>query len=399
VGRFLIVVPPLVGHTNPTVPLGRELARRGHAVAWCGYAAVAEELLPPSATLLPIPDPLPPALLAALDERAHRGPGGVLAYTTMFTDFVLPVARVMLPGVHAAVETFDPDVLVVDEIALAGVAVAELRGLPWVTSATSSGDLVDPLPEVPKLGRWVRDQTRALLVEAGVDPGRAAAVDPLFSPHLILAFTVPELVGPAASLPEHVAFVGPSFGLRPSDPPFPWEWLDGTEQLVLVTLGTVNRAGERFFAAAAAVLAELGERGVKAVVVAPPDLLPDPPPNVLVLPRVPQLALLGRAAAVVCHAGHNTVCESLAHGAPLVVAPIRDDQPVVAGQVVRAGVGVRVKYGRVTVPMLREALDAVLTDPRYRTAAERVRASLTAAGGPAAAADRLEGLIAAVGAR
>ena len=28
--RFLFVVPPLTGHVNPTIPVGRELAGRGH---------------------------------------------------------------------------------------------------------------------------------------------------------------------------------------------------------------------------------------------------------------------------------------------------------------------------------------------------------------------------------
>lgn len=35
--RFLFVVPPLVGHTNPLVGVADELTRRGHRVAWAGY--------------------------------------------------------------------------------------------------------------------------------------------------------------------------------------------------------------------------------------------------------------------------------------------------------------------------------------------------------------------------
>lgn len=31
---FLFVVPPLVGHINPTVGVAAELAARGHRVAW-----------------------------------------------------------------------------------------------------------------------------------------------------------------------------------------------------------------------------------------------------------------------------------------------------------------------------------------------------------------------------
>jgi UDP:flavonoid glycosyltransferase YjiC (YdhE family) len=107
---------------------------------------------------------------------------------------------------------------------------------------------------------------------------------------------------------------------------------------------------------------------------------------------VPQLELLPHLDAVVCHAGHNTVCETLAHGLPLVVAPIRDDQPIIAQQVVDAGAGIRLKYGRVTSDEIFEALVAVLETPSYRQAALRIQASFRAAGGPSAAADRLESL-------
>jgi MGT family glycosyltransferase len=209
----------------------------------------------------------------------------------------------------------------------------------------------------------------------------------------VLAFTIAELVGPAGSFPEHYAFVGPSLGSRTDGPPFPWDWLDDGRPLVYVTLGTVNwKAGARFFSVAAETLGGMDAQGV---IVAPPDLVPASlvASNVLVTPRVPQLDLLPKVSAVVCHGGHNTVCESLALGLPLVLAAVRDDQPIIADQVVRAGAGVRVKFGRITVPMLRGALDSVLGQPAFRAEAERVGASLSSAGGPAAAAHRLELLV------
>ena len=128
--------------------------------------------------------------------------------------------------------------------------------------------------------------------------------------------------------------------------------------------------------------------------VAPPDMVGALPPNVLVRPRVPQLALLARTAAVVTHGGHNTVCEALAHGLPLVVAPIRDDQPIIAGQVVASGAGVRVKFGRVSAEGLRAAIHLVLTEPDHRAAAAHVQASFAEAGGAPAAAGHLEQLVA-----
>jgi UDP:flavonoid glycosyltransferase YjiC (YdhE family) len=99
-----------------------------------------------------------------------------------------------------------------------------------------------------------------------------------------------------------------------------------------------------------------------------------------------------RLDAVVSHGGHNTVCEALAHGLPLVVAPIRDDQPAIADQVVRAGAGVRVAFRRVKADELRGAITTVLSDEGLRAGAARVQASFAAAGGPSAAADHLERL-------
>jgi UDP:flavonoid glycosyltransferase YjiC (YdhE family) len=83
---------------------------------------------------------------------------------------------------------------------------------------------------------------------------------------------------------------------------------------------------------------------------------------------------------------------TLAHGLPLVVAPIRDDQPVVAGQVVTAGAGIRVHFGRVGAGELREAVMTLLDDSCYRMAAQRVQISFSIAGGATAAADHLEKL-------
>jgi MGT family glycosyltransferase len=113
----------------------------------------------------------------------------------------------------------------------------------------------------------------------------------------------------------------------------------------------------------------------------------------IVRPFVPQLALLPHVHAVVSHAGHNTVCESLANALPLVVLPIKDDQPVVAEQVERAGVAVRLRFGRVRAEELRSAVNRALDDQAMREAALRVQRGFEAAGGAARAATLLEELL------
>lgn len=394
-GRFLFVVPPLEGHTNPTVAVGRALAERGHAVAWTGHPEVVPALLPAGARFLPVADRAPAEVVEAMAVRNRAPATGAVGFRSFWEEFVLPIGRHMVPGTRAAVDRFAPDVVVADQHALAGPAVALGAGLPWATSATSSADLVDPLAGLPKVQAWLAGRMATMLIEAGVDAATAAAVDPRFSPHLLLAFTTAELVG-AGDFPDHWALVGPALAERADGTPFPWDWLgaDGTPT-VLVTLGTVNwRAGARFFAAAAEALGAMDARGV---LVAPPELVPDPPANVLVVPRVPQLDLLRRVDLVVAHGGHNTVCEAIGAGVPLVLAAVRDDQPFVADQVVRAGAGVRVRFGRASAADLRAAMESVLGDPAVGAAVARVRGSFASAGGAAAAADRLDALLATAG--
>lgn len=44
--RFLIVVPPFVGHINPIAGVAAELRDRGHEVAWVGDESVLHRTLP-----------------------------------------------------------------------------------------------------------------------------------------------------------------------------------------------------------------------------------------------------------------------------------------------------------------------------------------------------------------
>ena len=76
-----------------------------------------------------------------------------------------------------------------------------------------------------------------------------------------------------------------------------------------------------------------------------------------------------------------------------MVAPIRDDQPVVADQVERAGAGVRVKFARVRPGDLREVVARVLADDALREGERRMAADLASCGGASAAADALAGLL------
>jgi len=393
-GRFLFVVPPMADHVVPTVQVGRELVARGHRVAWTGHPEIVQRLLPDDAVFLPVDSAVPHQVRRAVAMRPTKGLRGPAALKFLWEDVTLPLAHSMVPGVRTAIHEFAPDVVVVDQQALAGAAVAQVLGVPWVTTMTTSVELAHPLGTMPLVARWIKGLLQDLMLDVGVAEDEAATIDPRFSPRLVVAFSTEQLMGSVA-VPGDCAFVGPCLDDRPERPdrtddtPFDWTWLDG-RPLVVVASGGADRMGEGFLSVALECFFGMD---AQAVVVGSPDLLPGAPDNVLVTPRVPRSALLAHAAAVVCHGDHGTVGESLANGVPLVVVPIRDDQPIVAQQVVDASAGVRVRFGRVHPDGLRRAVESALYEPRLRAGAAEVRDAVAGAGGPRRAADRIECLL------
>ncbi len=384
--RYLFVVPPLVGHINPTLAVAEQLERRGHEVAWAGHGGALGSLLPDGSRVYRASDDDLDAELVNL-RSAWQELKGVVALKFFWQEFVLPLGRAMLPGVDGAIAEFRPDVVISDQQALAGPVAARRAGVPWVTSATTSAELAHSLRNLPKVEEWIRQ----LQVEFQRDVGLVDAVDLRFSDRLVLCFTTADLVGSDMTFPDHYAFTGPAMTTRPPSGPFPWDRLDGDRRAVLVSLGSLNgESGKRFFGLAAEALGDLAQ----LIMVAPTGTVDNAPEGSIVADWVPQLELLPHVDAVVSHAGHNTVVEALAHGLPQVVAPIRDDQPVVAQQIEAAGAGIRVRFSRLRAHELRDAVSTVLDVPSYRQAAERISRSFVQAGGAATAADRLEGLVA-----
>ncbi|MDF1563287.1 MAG: glycosyltransferase [Deltaproteobacteria bacterium] len=390
--RFLVIVPPLAGHINPTLAVGAALERRGHEVAWVGHPGALDARLPASARRYELPDAVPAGLLRTMTDRSNKV-RGLASLKFLWEDFLVPLARAMLPQLPAVLDDYRPDVLLVDQQAVAGALVARQRGLPWATSCSTSAGVTAPLAGLPKVQAWLDEQLAALVAEAGLP----ATPEPDRSPHLVLVYSSRELAAPDQSFPEQIRFVGPSLGRKGPPVDFPWEALDPSRPKVLVSLGTVNaERGARFFAAAAEALAAMEVQGI---LVAPEGRVGDLPTNVIRRDFVPQLELLPHLSAVICHGGQNTVSESLAHGLPLLVAPIRDDQPVIAEQVVAAGCGLRLRFSRSGAAEIREALEAILSDEGYAARAAAIGESLKRAGGAEAAAEALIALDAGAGTR
>lgn len=377
--RYLIVSLPLAGHVYPALGLARELAAAGHEVAWAGSEIVLRPLVGEDATIFQTGSRL----------AREQGGAGMAAIKTLWTRFIVPYGKFILPGVDRAVLEYQPDMLLVDQHAVAGAIVAHRHGLPWVTLAVSAMELTQPYRALPKVTGWMTDLLQTMWRNAGLPADEF--VDVRDSPYLTVAYTTEELAG-QKDFPDRIRLVGPMLTERPGLPDFPFDWLDPDRRHVLITMGTLSGGvSDDFYQRAMAAMAPLADR-LQAIIVAPPDELPAPPDHIMITNRVPLLRLMPDLDVIVGHGGINTVAEALSTGVPMVIAPIRHDQPVVAGWVTAAGAGTRVKFGRVTPDQLAASVTQVLDDPSYRANATRIAESFRAAGGAAEAVRLIERL-------
>jgi MGT family glycosyltransferase len=382
VSRFLFVAPPFAAHFVPLVSVGRELALRGHAVAWVSYAKV-RALLPAESTFFAVAEG---DLYGRIMEDDKPHPPRFLAaeFVQFYRDIVAPMTEAMLPDVEAAVAQFRPDVVVADQHALAGAIAARRHGLPWATSAPTGFLQSTALDKHEAAKKWLHE----LLANAQRDAGLPVVERPDVSPHLVLLYTSQMLAGTQMRFPAHYRFVGPALDHRVEPDDFPWHELVAKPR-VMVSLGSVvAERGRRFLAT---VVAALRDEDLQVVVSAPEGVLREAPPNFLVRSWLPQVQLLPRMNAAISHGG-STANDTLAFGVPLVLAPIWTDNFVTAQKIVDAGAGIRVKYGRVGAEELRRAVHDVLERPAFRQAAQAIQASFVAAGGTRAAADQVESL-------
>jgi len=386
---------PAHGHVNPTLPVVRELVSRGESVIYY--------------TTKPFEDAVcqSGARFCAYSRRIRmpeHGPGP-FAHVSTTLETLLEFSRAVLDDHLAEVRRLQTPQIMFDSFAPWGQMVAQLLGVPSLTSVPSIliGPEIDARyragapPDDPRLTpEWCsafrsRCQTglRAFGLERPPSPPQFLQA----YGDLNIVYTS-RLFQPLAEAfdANRFQFVGPCFGFRPDPPPFPFEQLDG-RPLVLVALGTVYGNDGRFFRACLQDLAGCPWQLVIATGNSlPPETLGPIPENCILRSRVPQIEILRRAAAFVTHGGMNSVQEALYHGVPMVMAPQGADQFWISARVQELGAGQVLKP--CSEPgAIREAVAQAVFNPGYAAAARRIGASLRAAGGHGKAAGLIQSFV------
>ena len=401
----LAYVDAVPGRLYPLVATLLELARRGHRVAVrCGIDDV-ERLRALDLDAQPLMREI--ERFEPDDWKALTRFGALSSGLGRFGER----APFQLLDLQQAIEAEQPDVLFVDEGAWGAAAAAEASGLPWAFSIVSPvplpsrdappfglglaprrdalGRLRDRLAKPLTLGtleRVIAKHMNPLRAELGLPPVKTIE-DVYLAADAVIAYTAEPFEYPRSDWPAKLTLVGPGLWEPAAEPP---DWLNEIEQpLVLVSCSTLFQNDRRLAEVACDALAG----GPYQVVVTTADADPAGLPaaaNVHIERFLPHAPLLERAACVVCHAGMGITQKALAHGVPVVAVPFGRDQPEVARRVETAGAGVRLPARKLTSERLRDAVERAI---ELRPGARRIAAAFAEAGGAAAAAEVLEGLL------
>ena len=199
----------------------------------------------------------------------------------------------------------------------------------------------------------------------------------------VVQLSVQEFEYPRSDLPPTVEFVGPVLAAKSmGDSRLPdwWPDLQQAGAVVHVTQGTFDNTD--LDQLISPTLAALGDRDDLLVVVttarAGAPLSCPIPANTRVTDWLPYSALMPHVDVMITNGGYGGVHYALSHGVPLVVAGETSDKAEVAARVSHTGVGVDLGTSMPTAAAIREAVDRVLRDDRYRAAGLRIQRAIEA---------------------
>jgi MGT family glycosyltransferase len=383
---------PVHGHFNPTIPLVRELVRRGDEVIYYSTGEFAARIAATGATYRAYNN----AFLPELGSVARRM--DELAWLFMRT-----TSEVLESDLEAC-RAERPDYLITDSVAPWGHWIGEILRVPAVTSITTFAfnrhvvryglahgvrprDRKVFLSKLRHIARAVRLMYRLRKRYGVKGPGLMGTM--AGGSALSIVYTSRRFQPREETFDARYCFVGPLLEPRADGADFPWDWLQH-RTVVYVSLGTLFNAEAGFYRHCFEAF-----RGLDAQIVLSTgarveiDALGEPPANVLVRAHVPQLEILRRASAFVTHGGMNSVSESLFNGVPVAVIPHMSEQEIVGRRVEELGAGVFVAKDAVTPDLLGASVERLLSDDRFAAGARALGQSFREAGGVERAADAI----------
>ncbi|UWU74780.1 glycosyltransferase [Bradyrhizobium huanghuaihaiense] len=404
--KILIASTPATGHLNPMLAITQVLVAEGHEVAFMTGTAFRARVEASGVKFFPLPEgaDFDPNDVFALVPELKSIPPGLEWFRIACERFFVDAVPAQHEGLLQALRQFPADIIVGDDM-LFGVlpmllgprsqrppiALCGTSFLHWAREDGAPNFL--GLPPAQTIEQRDQYAAKAREFDAAVDQPvslrlnralKSLGVGPISMPlfHSVVALadaylqlSVPSFEFPR-EIPSSVHFVGTPPIIANQVPPPPWaEDLDGSRKVVLVTQGTV--ANHNFNLLVAPTLAALADEPDILVIATaggrPVNAIPGKVPSNARLARyLPFEWLLPNVDVLVTNGGYGSVNQAMSFGIPLVTAGLTEDKADVNARVAWSGVGIDLGTNEPTPEAIRNAVRAVLDQPRYQRRATRI---------------------------
>ncbi|NLO38910.1 MAG: glycosyl transferase [Ruminiclostridium sp.] len=339
--KILMVNVPYSGHTNPTLPLTRQLVNRGHQVTYINAPEWKEKIEATGAVFVPYLDY--PEGLSAQQKKV----------------------RCFKAAFHTAMQVgAGHDLLIYEMFFYLGKTIADRLGIPCVRQFSQ------PAWSAKNAGRasFLR-RLSCLIIDAQVLNRKVAAELGVKDKRLIESVLYDKAAINIVYLPEKfqpyrqdfdqsfVFCVPPMQQLIVSKHHIPFEKM--AKPIIYISMGSIisskifcRRCIKAFGNRELSVILNTGKVN--------PEELGNIPPNIWAYSFVPQLEVLQNTDLFITHGGMNSVNEAMYYGVPMLVMPIVNDQPVNAQRVEKLNLGRKVRAFPITAAVLyKRAMDVL----------------------------------------
>ena len=409
------------GDIHPYIAIALELKARGHAPVLATSEVYREKMDALGLELHPVRPDLPsyddPDELSRISAELMEPKGGTEKVIALLTSNLKEIYE----DLDAAVA--NADLLLTHPLPLVGPIVAQLRGLPWVSSVLAPISFFssnDPpvFPQLPALHHLQRrsiafsrllyrvasfrmkemmEPVYRLRTELGLPRGTQPLLAGQHSPALVLALFSAALAKPQPDWPPNTRVTGFAFydrrdffGETEVQPELQNFLDDGPPPLVFTLGSSAFWVAEDFYRDSIKAAQALGQRALLLIGHArnlPAERLPE---GVAAFEYAPFSQVLPRARAIVHQGGVGTTGQGMRSGRPVLVVPHAHDQFDNAVRVVRSGCGRMIARPRYNARSATKELQALLERPCYSLQAAEVGRQVQNENGARAAADAIE---------
>ena len=251
-----------------------------------------------------------------------------------------------------------------------------IRAFPDTSPASRAKAKAQLRGMLPLMERPMRE-LRWVLEDLGMEEGKEIPqmVERFDLPESHLQMCIPSLELPRTDLPSNVRFIG---GVPQSDVdvwtgrPEWWgevEGIDGKRDVIAITQGTMDIDYTELIIPAIEALRDRSNTIVVVVLGLRGATLPAEmiiPAHIHVMDYVPYTELLKHSTLFITNGGYNGVQQALSHGVPILKAGNDGDKMATGNRIEWAGCGLDLWVTRPTMEQVREGIETVLTDRKFK---------------------------------